>query len=255
MGDFSKITNHPDKKDIISKLIRGDNPKVVSKYLKDQYSKPEEAHLRVPASLLQEFRDKYADTGEFAKKVFNRQSNSKLDKKIAESLLDNRTWKERVNESIDKEIDYMDHLDRLLVALEIRTEQLFDLIQQDPENTRTDYIFTKYSEILMLLLEKADKIRNDKPDIKIEHTYTVQMVEQQTVAFQEAIRRVLERMNPEISSIFLDLLNEEMGNIKPQEINPLPAPRRLEKEKSELDKLDVKMSDLDAKFDDDKEEE
>ncbi len=248
MVDFTKIIDHPEKTTIISKLVSGESPKVVSKYLKDKYPKPDEGHLRLPATLLQEFHDTYSDHHGYVKKIVSRNAENKLDKKIHESLLDTRAWRERVIEGVNKEINYLEKLDAVLTILETRAEQIFDMIQSDPENTRTDYVFTKYMELLMLAIEKGDKIRNDRPDVRVEHTYTVQMVEQQSVAFQEAIRRVLERLGPEYTSIFMELLGEEMKKMTAKSIDTAPTPRELEREKEAIDKLDVQVREFDEKL-------
>lgn len=258
--DFTKIATHPEIKTIISKLVSGESPKLVSNYLKDKYPKPDEGHLRIPATQLQEFLDSYADHNGYVKKIVQRDTDSKLDKKIAESLLDTAPWKERVLEGVEKEINYIDKLNAVVTILEKRAEQLFDLIQSDPENTRTDYVFTKYMEQLMIAIEKADKIKNDKPDVRVEHTYTVQMVEQQTVAFQEAIRRVLERMGPEYTSIFMDMLAEEMNKLRAKDVYHIPEARNIDKETKALGKFEQDVQEMDSKlleegvFDDEEDE-
>ena len=249
MADFAKIIDHPEKTAIISKLVSGESPKVVSKYLKDKYPKPDEAHLRVPATTLQEFLDTYANHHGYVKKIVQRDADSKMDKKIHESLMDTRAWKERVVEGVEKEINYLDKLHNVLTILVTRAEQIFDMIQGDPENSRNDYVFTKYMELLMLAIEKGDKIKNDRPDVRIEHTYTVQMVEQQSFAFQEAIRRVLERLGPEYSSLFMDLLKEEMEKMDPRQLNPAPTQKDVERERESLEKLAVKAQEFDTKID------
>jgi hypothetical protein len=258
--DFTKIATHPEIKTIISKLVSGESSKLVSNYLKDKYPKPDEGHLRIPATQLQEFLDSYADHNGYVKKIVQRDTDSKLDKKIAESLMDTAPWKERVLEGVEKEINYIDKLNAVVTILEKRAEQLFDLIQSDPENTRTDYVFTKYMEQLMIAIEKADKIKNDKPDIRVEHTYTLQMVEQQTVAFQEAIGRVLERMGPEYTSIFMDILAEEMNKLRAKDIYKIPEARNIDKETKSLDMFEHDVQEMDSKlleegvFDDDEDE-
>jgi hypothetical protein len=250
MSDFTKIIDHPEKTTIISKLVNGETPKIVAAYLKDKYTKPDESHLRLGATLLQEFLDTYADHHGYVKKIIQNNADTKLEKKIADSLLDTRAWKERLSETVEKEVNYLAKLDHLLTIIESRTEQLFDLIQSDPEGTRTDYIFTKYLEMFMLAIEKGDKIRNDKPDIKIEHTYTFQMVEQQTIAFQEAIKRVLDRLGPDYSSIFMDLLSEEMGKINPKKLDqtPISNEKQFERDRLAIDKLSAEVTVLDQKF-------
>jgi hypothetical protein len=246
MSDFSKIVDHPEKTTIITKLVSAESPKLIAKYLKDKYSKPDEAHLRVPATLLQEFLDTYADHYGYVKKIVSGNADSKLDKKIAESLLDNKAWKERILDSAEKEFNYVDKIHNVLTILETRAEQIFDLIQSDPENTRTDYVFTKYMEMLMLVIEKADKLKNDRPDVRIEHSYTIQMVEQHSVAFQEAIKRVLARLGPEYTTVFMDILNEEMSKMKPEDM--VPKPLSIENETKALDGIDDRIKEFDQKF-------
>ena len=257
-ADFTKLIDHPEKQSIISKLVSGDSAKVVAQYLKDKYPKPDEGHLRIPATTLQEFMDTYANHHGYIKKIVQGNADSKLDKKIQESLMDNRTWRDRVVGVAEKEFNYLEKLHNILTILEARTEQMFDMIQSDPESTRNDYIFNKHLEQLMMVIEKCDKIKNDRPDIRVEHHhYTMQMVEQQSFAFQDAIRRVLERMGPEYSSLFMDLLKEEMSKINPREINPLPAvqtPKELEREQASIDKLNSHVHELDTEFEEEKPE-
>jgi hypothetical protein len=225
--DFKKLLEHPEKQSIISKLVGGESAKNISTYLKDTYPKPDQAHLRLPATMLQEFLDTYADHHGYVKKVLQNDVDSKLDKRIAESLLNNKEWKQRLEEARDKQIDFKERLSNLLVIIEARTEQLFDLIQSNPESTKTDYVFTKYLEILMQVIEKGDKLFNDKPDVRIEHTYTVQMVEQHTVVIQEVIRRVLERIgSPELAYKFMDMMREEMLKLTPNKIMDIPQPAK-----------------------------
>ncbi len=73
----------------------------------------------------------------------------------------------------------------------------------------------KYFDLLFQAIEKADKVINERPDQRIEHTYTVQMVEQHSVAFQEAIRDLLLELGPEQSARFMELLNERLTDLKP----------------------------------------
>jgi len=247
---FSKIVDHPEKKTIITKLVSGESPSTVSRYLKDKYSKPDEDHLRIPATVLKEFLEGYADHHGYVKKIVQRQADSKMEKQIADSLLDTRAWKDRLADVADKEINYLEKLDNVLTILETRAEQLFDMMQSDPEDTRkVDYVFTKYMELLMMAIEKGDKIRNDRPDVRVEHTYTVQMVEQQTVAFQEAIRETLEQMGPEHTSLFMDILGQKMAKMKPQiDAPPTPNTKQFEKERAAIDKLDTDVREFDQKF-------
>jgi hypothetical protein len=252
-ADFSKIVDHPEKTNIITKLVHGESPKLVAQYLKDKYQKPDEGHLRIPAATLQEFLSSYGDHHGIVKKIIQKDVDSKLDRKIADSLMDTRAWKERLVDSVNTEFDYIKELNNVITIIKTRTEQIFDLIQNDPENTKNaDYIFTKYIEMLMFAIEKADKIQNDKPDIRIEHTHSVLMVEQHTVAFQEAIKRTLDRLGPDYTSLFMDLLNEEMGKIDQVTLQgpSTPSPAKLmARDHIIIDKISEDVKELESNFD------
>lgn len=215
MADFSKLLDHPEHQKIIDKLLSGETPKEVSQYLKLKYDKPDENHLRLSASLLSEFQSKWMDAGDFISNLVKDEKSGKLDKQIAKSLLNNESWKERIEKLADDEIDIKKKIVQLNHVLEARAEQIFDKIQENPGSTKLDYVLTKYFELYMNLIEKIDKIVNGTPDQRIEHTYTVQMVEDHSIAFQEAIKRVLQRLDPEMTSIFMDTLYEEMEKMRP----------------------------------------
>lgn len=251
MADIKKLLDHPEKQVIISKLASGESPKAVSQYLRNKYTKPDENHLRLPVPLLKEFIDTYGDHYGFVKRIIKDDQDGKLDKQISESLLNNKEWKERMAEVVDEEIDFRLKWRQLVHMLEARLEQVFDKVQENPGSTKSDYVMGKYFELWQVALEKADKMINDRPDVKIEHSYTIQMVEQQSVAFQEAIRRVLAKMDPALSNLFIEMLNEELRTLKPDD-----APvKRLASDKKQVDKMLDKASIIEAELDDDTEDE
>lgn len=233
---FQTIIEHPEKREIITKLVTGETPKSISIYLKNKYKGDDEKHLRLSAAVLKDFIDSYGATYGFADTIVKKNNESKLDKEIAESLLQNKEWQERIAEVTDEEVDLKRKLKQVLCIIEARTEQLFDLIQARPENTKNDYILNKNLELLVSTIEKCDKIFNDKPDIKIEHTYTIQMVEQQSAALQEAVRKVLNRMSPELVSPFMDAVQDEFSKIKP-EYRQLPSEKTFNKDVRDIDVL------------------
>ena len=51
-ADFSKILLHPDKDEIISKIMTGVSHKNIADGLKLQYPDKEQGHLRISAALL-----------------------------------------------------------------------------------------------------------------------------------------------------------------------------------------------------------
>lgn len=54
-------------------------------------------------------------------------------------------------------------LTNLIELIETRTETLFDEINNDPTNTKKDYVLVKYLETLTAALEKVQKLKGEKP--------------------------------------------------------------------------------------------
>lgn len=214
-ADFSKIINHPDKDRIITKLVGGDPPKTVSEFLKFKYDDPGESHLRLPINLLTEFKDKYLDRYKFLEKVVKDQQDGKLDKKIADSLLNNKSFRDRLAELADEKIDLKKKIVQVLAIIEQRAEQVFDAIQQNPSNFKGDYVLIKYLELLVNAVEKGDKVINERPDMLIQHNISIQLIEQHSLMFQEAIRETLKKFDPEVSVMFMDLLTQKLAELQP----------------------------------------
>lgn len=247
MADFKKLLDHPEKQKIINKLLSGDLPKDVAQYLKLKYTKDDETHLRLSINLLQEFKTKHLDKAGFLQKIVQADQDGKLDKAIAESLLANKEWKDRLAEYIDDEIDLKKEIRDLLHILKARAEQVFDKIQESPGNIKLDYVMAKYFELLGNVIEKADKIINERPDQRIEHTHTVQVVEEYSIVLQETIRELLLRMGPEYSATFMEMLADKMNKLK----NPSDGAvsiQALGKKRMEFGKLSSRADILDAEI-------
>lgn len=236
MADFKKILDHPEVQGIIDKLMMGDSPKDVSVYLKNKYDKPDENHLRLAASLLEQFVKNYCNTSDFLDKIVKDEKNGALDKTIAKSLINNQTWQDRLANLADDKIDIEKRLLQQLHLMDVRAEQIFDKIQENPGSTKLDYVLTKYFELSTMLLEKADRIINKTPDQRIEHIHSVQVVEQHSTILQEAIRRAIARLDPDLASDVMDMITQEFDALKPPNNNPIP----IDKAKKEVIKLEAK---------------
>lgn len=241
----SKILDHPEKDKIIGKLINGDDPKEVANYLKLKYPDDSQSNLRISANILSEFQDKYLKQYDSLTKILSDEKNDILNHKIAESLLNNKTWKERIAENEDVEIDLKKTILQTLCMIKARSEQVFDKIQENPDSTKADYVLINYFKILNESIDKADKLLNNRPDKLIQQNITIQMVEQHSAVFQEAIKDILSEFAPDLVPKFLDLLSERM-----MQLNEKDYPGSVKKEKSISEKLEEARM-LHASYDED----
>ena len=250
MSKFKKLTEHVERDKIIGKLVNGEPPADVATYLKLKYHGDDEAHLRLPASALQEFVDQYLGQYKFLNQVLEEEKTGKLDKKLAESLLNNKVWKERAAEYMDKEINLKKMIQAMIIIVQARAEQVFDKIQENPGSFKGDYVLIKYFDAIFNAIEKADKVINERPDTLIQTNISIQMVEQHSVAFQEAIRELLLELDPEISARFMDLLTSKLSKLKPE---GLPAPRSVDERLQAVSKITEEFEELQGEVIDDDE--
>jgi len=244
---YKKIITHPDKEEIVTHIIEGKKPAEIAAWLKAKYPGDEQIHLRISAQMIKDFIDNNIDLYNDLKTHVDQHKAGTLKKKISESIINNKTYRERLAELGDQEIDLKQSVKQLLHIMIQRLEQIYDVIQQNPDKIgKGDYALDKFANTVLLTIDKCDKIINNKPDQVIQHNFTMQMVEDNVTILQNAVRKVLTQMDPEQSAIFLDLLNEELKQLKdssePKKIN-------LEKRFDEVKILEEKIINADFSID------
>ncbi len=221
MSDFSKVISHPDAEEIVGKLVNGVKPKTIVDWLKLKYPSPEEKHLRLGQSLLKDFLDSNLDLYATIQSDVKSAKNNTLDKDISDSLKNNKSYKQRIAEITETEIDIKKMLIEVNVILRQRMEQYFDRMQENPQSLKPDYGLIKYFELMLNFAEKYDKIVNQSPDQIIQHNVSVQVMDQYVVILQNCIRQTLAQIDPEASSLFLELFNEEIKKVQlPDNLQP-----------------------------------
>jgi hypothetical protein len=240
--DFSKLLSHPDKDEIISKLVTGVQPSEVSDWLKLKYSDDDQKHLRLSQQLLKTFiannLDLYKTLQDDIVAV-----NSGQEKEISESLRNNKTYKERLTELVDQELDIKKLMIETIFLIRQRVEQVFDKAQENPESLKPDPTLIKWMELLLNTTEKYNKIVNQAPDSIVQHNVSVQVIEQHTAFLQDAIRETMAEVDPQMAYVFLDKLNAKMEKIKePQNAADIPLEKRL----SEAQMLEAKIQKIEG---------
>lgn len=217
MTDFSLVTDHPDYEEIVSKIATGTNPKDIIQWLRIKYSDKEQKHLQLNSKLLQEFIDKHVDLDAHLKRdvlAVKTGDNSLSEYKIAASLVNNKTYMERLQQLADTKVDIKKMITELVLMCRARMEQVFDRIQENPSTVKTDYVLIKYFETLFIAMEKFDKIVNNSPDQIIQVNIQNQISEQLITVFQEAIRETLTHIDAESALLFVEIITDKMTSLK-----------------------------------------
>jgi hypothetical protein len=238
-----KILEHPDKDEIVSKLVAGSTSAEVSEWLKGKYVNPGETRFALSADALNKFSDGYLDFYlQIRDDVIKTKENKPIERQLRDSIKNNKSYKERLNEIVGTEVDIKKTIRQLIVMIEARAEQVFDEIQNDPSEFRGDNILINWFNTLLAALEKGNKLLNDAPDQVIQHNVTVQVVDQHVNVFYEAIKETLETLDYESSLKFMEMFNQKMLLVKAtEEVRPATADVRLAEAKLLSEKFTNKM--------------
>ena len=215
--NLEDIINHPDREEIISKLILGSSPKDISNSLKAKYKAVHEKRFVITEKVISIFQDKYLDLYQHLKEeilVYKNTGNISIDKEIDKTVKNNKTYKQRMDEMLNQEIDIKTTAKKLLIAIEARAEQVFDHIQANPNEFKQDRILIEYFNALSAALEKVNKVVNEAPDQIIQHNFNIQLLDQHVIIIQDAIKDVLSKLDYETSIYFMDLVTEKLKKLK-----------------------------------------
>lgn len=242
---IKKITSHCDKDEIVAKLVLGSSPKEINQWLKSKYGATGDQSLIVSTVALTKFKDEYLDLYNTIKQdlmqVYHQPTTSTelANQDPAAFVKSNSAYRAKLQEYIDKEVDLKSMLKNLIVAAEFRIEQLYDIIQANPNNTRPDYVILQWFQQITNLLEKQENILNGSSDkIVQQNTINIQILDQHIGVFHKVIREVISRLDYDTSLLFVDILNQELKKLKPTQEEALaPIDTRLLNAKKMEDKL------------------
>ncbi len=220
---LKKILDHPDKDEIIAKLVLDYSPKDIHDWLAGKYTNVSETKFVVAEKSIKTFKDNYLDVYNMIREDMVKTKQALANNTEAElelAVKNNSTYKSKMLELAGKEIDVRQMVSQLCLAIETRLGQVFDEIQEDPRNinSRVDRVLIEYGELLGSLLEKYYKFTESPADMVIQHNVTLQAVDQHISVFHDVIREVLSQLDLESSMLFMEIFNEKMAKLKP------PAP-------------------------------
>lgn len=223
---LKKILDHPDKDEIISKLVLDLPPRDIHEWLAGKYTTVSEAKLVIGEKSIKTFKDNYLDVYSLICEDMRKTKQSlatNTEDQLELAIQNNPTYKSKMMELANKEIDVRQMVAHLCVAIETRLGQVFDEIQANPRdiNTRVERVLIEYGELLGGLLEKYYKFTENPADVVIQHNVTLQAVDQHILVFHDVIREVLSQMDLESSMLFMELFQEKMAKLKQPSSEPL----------------------------------
>jgi len=217
--NFSKIINHPDLQQIITKLTSGEPARDVAEWLKERY--PSDKDKQISYNTLNEFRREQLnihgavldDIQHQIQRSAQDEEREELAKELTKEVKKNKTYKEKLNEVVDQQIDWRYKLLQLMNVIETRIEQIFDKTQEDPNNWKPDYVLIQWMEKLLQMIELTRKVEG-VPDQTIQYNIAVQTIEEHSALLQEALRQTLAEIDLETSLLLMEKISDNLTKLK-----------------------------------------
>lgn len=219
---LKKILEHPDKDEIISKLLFGTSPIVIHNWLSAKYTNVSEVKFVIAEKSISSFQDNYLDIYNFIQEDLSKTRSAvmtKTEDNLQLTIQNLPAYKEIMVQTANEELDIRKIIKGLCTAIETRLAQVFDQIQEDPRNinTRVDRLLIEYTEVLGNILEKYYKFTEVPVNNTVQHNVTLQVVDQHISVFHDIMREVLSQMDLEASLYFMEVFNEKMSKLKAPE--------------------------------------
>jgi hypothetical protein len=211
-----KILEHPDKDEIITKLLSAVSVSDIHEWLESKYTNDGEKKFVLSSKVISTFQKDYLDIyniirEDIAKTKTNLSSEEELKLEIQGSPVYHRALEQYANSEVDIKVI----VKRVVAAIEVRASQVFDQIQEDPRNIKMDRTLIEWFNTLTMLLEKYDTILNGNPEqVNIQNNINIQVVDDHINVVYNVIKEILSKLDYDTSLLFIEMFNEEMQKFK-----------------------------------------
>ena len=206
-----KILNHPEKEDIIKKLLSGDSVKEVERWLKKKH--PRTKRLHISYMTLQKFRSEHLNLrGEVLEDIKDKRHEVDKESKEAEARMiikSSSSYIQKIDEIAESELDVSKRLLEMDALINSRIEYYFNLLQTGG-TIREDKVFIEYINTMKSIMQDWKKYIEGYADKKIEHNININVVNEQARILKEAVLDILQEINPDLISTFVNRLEYKM---------------------------------------------
>jgi hypothetical protein len=253
-GSTSKLLNHPDREEIVKKLLDGISPKIIVKWLEEKYPDPKDIKYRVTIKPISDFRKKYLNIDQKAARMlknerlkkemgipYNKNTASFIAKKgeteqerdhrINGILLATPTYREKLKEITDAQLDAPKLMKEMLVLLNSRIEVYYDEIRKATttgETLKADKTLIDYIRLATDVLKESKKVWDDYNSIPDEGVIDLDIVHEQVGIIRDTVKELLAEFSPELALEFMDRLNKKLTSLKYEVTKPADIVERVE---------------------------
>lgn len=223
-----QILDHPNKDEILSKLVINTSCADIHEWLDAKYGALGKKDLVISASGLSKFKDEYL---EYTVRI--RDDLTKMQTKLRDpdtevnlALADNKEYEKKLVKHLDKEIDIKKAMIDVFEIANERLAQINATVQQNPSSFKGDRYIIDYFDKIGSFLERYHKLVLAAPETTVQHNITLNVVDKHAIAIQNAIKKILTMFDAETALKFVDILTTELSGLKETKEGFLPLEDR-----------------------------
>ncbi len=242
----AKILNHPDREEIIQKLLAGASPNIIREWLDKKY--PDDRTMLITVSSINSFRKNYLNLDREAVRVLKKEQQKKtlglphnpnvasfLDKpheseeehhmRVKNTLLTSPTYQNKLREITDAHLDAPRLMKELHMLLQSRIEVYYNEIASATtigDTLKADKMFAEYVRLATDVLKDSKKVWDDYNTQPDEGTIDLNVVHEMVAVVREAVKDSMSDFAPELALEFMDKLNKRLTSMEYQ----MPRPQQ-----------------------------
>ena len=215
----NKVLRHPDKEEIIKRLLNGDSLKEVERWLKKKH--PRTKRLQISYMTIQKFRSEHLMLkGQVLEDIKNKRGDENREASGIEArriIASSSAYEQKIQEIADSNIDVTRRLLEMDKLINSRIEYYFNLLQEGG-NVKHDKVFLEYIGTMKGIMQDWKKYIEGVADTKIEHNINLNVINDQVGAVKEAVCEILEEIDPSLISVFVEKVSRKMDMLEPSSV-------------------------------------
>ena len=202
-----KVLNHPDKEELIRKLLEGDSVKEVEGWLKEKY--PRRKRLHVSYMTLQKFRAEHLNLkGDVLDDIKNRRheiDKESIDAETKMVIHNSSAYQQKIDQIASNKLDVSKRLLEMDSLINSRLEFYYNLLENGG-TLKEDKIFIEYINTMKGLMQDWKKYVEGVADKRVEHNININVVNEQARILKETVVDVLSEISPDLITVFVERL-------------------------------------------------
>jgi len=210
----NKVTRHPEREQIIQKLLNGESTKSVSEWLKKKH--PKSKRLHISWITLQKFRkeelDLYGDTLADLKSARKQRDSEDRALEVKAIVANSSTYQEKINEIVSEELDVKKGLTQMYTLIESRMAHWFNVASASGID-KDDKMFIEMVNLQKGVYQDWKKFIEGHADKTIDHNISIEVVNDQVGLLRNIVYEVLQELDPKLIPVFIEKINSKMNGV------------------------------------------